>query len=135
MSVHSTRVDEENQVTCKQPLLRPVPQRDMYVLCEDYTRYFKVDGVTRKVTVPEGFIFDGASIPKWAWQVIYSPFHPDVMAAALVHDYLYGHHKFTRIESDSIFEYLLIKNGVDETKASLMYKAVRVGGRSAWEIK
>ena len=113
-----------------QPKVEPIPGRDMFGVTEDYS----VVSLAEKITVPEFFITDGASIPMFAWQIMYTPFHPDVMAAAVVHDWLYTNHQCSRKMADLIFKDILIANGVDESKADLMYKAVRIGGRAAWKM-
>ena len=38
--------------------------------------------------IPEGFEFDGASVPRFFWRIV-SPFQPWVIRAACGHDYLY----------------------------------------------
>jgi len=85
------------------------------------------------VHVPAGFKWDGASIPRFLWRVVDSPFQPDLMVPSLVHDYLYEQGDksgFTREEADKLFHKLLIANGVDEDLAETMYSGVRVGGGS-----
>lgn len=112
-----------------QPSLSPVPHRDEYCLDEDYTYKFR----DIKIVVPGYFCFDGASIPAWAQPLTYTPFHPMVMAAALVHDWLYCSHQVPRETADDIFLEILLRNGADQGKAELMYKAVRVGGGWFWD--
>ena len=113
----------------RQPNLRPVPNGNKYELLRDYgTTVDLVD-----IVVPRFFRYDGASIPPIAWQIIYSPFHPDVMLPALVHDWLYYNHQTDREQADDIFYYLLKDNGVDDYKCSTMWQAVKVGGEYAWE--
>jgi len=56
------------------------------------------------------------------------------MAAAVDHDWIYLTHQVPRKEADQRFYSILIKNGVNKTKAKLMYRALRVGGGPAWEM-
>jgi len=116
-------------MTLLQPNLSPVPMNDQYALLDDYSIKY---GNT-KITVPEFFIYDGASIPSFGWLVTYTPFHPDIMAPALIHDWLYVNHQLTRGMADQILYDLMILNGANKTKAKLMYQAVRIGGGAAWD--
>jgi len=111
----------------------PVPHDNVYNL--DTSIY--IDGVK----IPKGFRWDGASIPRFLWALIYSPFHPDVMAPSMVHDYLYRYHDgqdgnrvFTRKAADDLFEKLLIANGVATETVNTMYSGVRIGGKSSWRV-
>jgi len=112
-----------------QPSLCPVPQHDKYYLLNDYpVKYGNI-----KITVPAMFIFDGASIPWFAWLSTYTPFHPDVMGPAVVHDWLYLNHQTVRNVADEIFYDLLILNGANIVKSKLMYKAVKLAGKTYWK--
>jgi hypothetical protein len=117
-----------------QPKLQPRPDKNLYELIEDYTYACTVDDVKISITVPVGFEYDGASIPAIGWVATYTPFHPDVMCAALVHDFLYDGNTLgvDRYTADSILYQLLVENGVREQVAEIMYQAVRIGGGSHW---
>lgn len=115
-----------------QPWLEPVPGKDQYKLVVEYTLSVTVEETPIEITVPKDFIYDGASIPSFAWTLIYTPFHPDMMLPALIHDYLYKTHETDRDTADSIFYYLLIENGVEKITAEVMHAAVRIGGGSHW---
>lgn len=113
----------------KQPKIQPVFQTDTCELVEDFALVL----LAILIRVPKGFIFDGASIPRAAWSVLgYTPFHPQVILAALVHDWLYLNHQCSRAEADLIFKILLLKNGVDPHAAEQMYLAVRSAGWLFW---
>lgn len=81
-------------------------------------------------TVPRGFRFDGASIPRflWWWN------QPSGIAfpAAIVHDFHYSHQPVPRKFADRSFYWNLIGIGVRTTAAWLMWAAVRVFGGKAW---
>ena len=85
-----------------------------------------------RITVPAGFISDGASIPKYLWSLVGSPFDPMFIVAALVHDYLYDI-GFNRKTADLIFKMLLIHCKVKKSRARVMYRAVRMFGGGAWK--
>lgn len=69
----------------RNPVLVPDPASGLYVLHEPWEFAINRGGV---YSIPAGFSYDGASIPKGAWYTTYSPFNPVVMAAALEHDWL-----------------------------------------------
>lgn len=112
-----------------QPLLRPIPARAEYRLVRDY----EVISDGYRIVVPRCFSCDLASIPAIGWHATYTPHHPLVAAAALVHDWLYFSHQVTRQEADLIFLDLLLRNGADSTKSWIMFKAVVVAGGGAWK--
>jgi hypothetical protein len=81
------------------------------------------------VTVPEGFEFDGASIPRVAWRIIGTPFAPDVVIGGLVHDYLYKNgYKIgiSRKDSDKTFREISILE--QHSRAHVMYRTLRMLG-------
>lgn len=81
-------------------------------------------------TVPKGFRFDGASIPRplWWWNDPAGVSFP----AAIVHDYHYTHQTVSRKQADDAFFRNLVSIGVRPTAAWLMWVAVRVCGGRAW---
>ncbi len=58
----------------------------------------KGSGLT--IRVPDGFVTDGPSIPRWMWLVI--PTHRMVKSAAL-HDFMRERLEFTKLTGDAIF--------------------------------
>lgn len=88
-----------------------------------------VDQVMHWVSIPPGYYFDGASIPRWLWSFIGSPFEPDLMTAACVHDWYCDHSSEcyqSRVIGDAVFFYLLTKAGVARWRRVLMYLGVRL---------
>lgn len=87
-----------------------------------------VDGVKHFVRIPEGYIFDGASIPRWAWSIVGYPFEPDLIEAACVHDWYCDRatHYFERVIGDNVFLKLLADAGVPTWRRAIMYAAVRL---------
>lgn len=100
-----------------------------YELIED----FKIDYQGAMIVVPKYFSYDGASIPSFGWQAIYTPFDPIVMLPALVHDWLYTNHQIQRDQADKLFRKLLKDNGVPPPKVETMYRAVQFFGAAAWD--
>lgn len=62
-------------------------RRASYVVYEDYTVRYAVDGVLQRLTVPAGFITDLASVPRVARSII-GRVGPH-LEAAIIHDYLF----------------------------------------------
>ena len=93
------------------------------------------------IFVPAGFKTDFASIPHWAWPVMGHPAGKHGKAA-VVHDCLYqyphaGHlHKKpytrTRRRCDQLFLEGLQVLEVAWWRRTIMYSAVRIGGRGPW---
>ena len=92
----------------------------MYAIRSYYAKYFR---------------YDGASIPAPAWQLTFSPFHPDVMLPSLIHDWVFYNHQINRDALDEIFYRLLRDNGVNYLKANTMWAAVRATGGIFWETQ
>jgi hypothetical protein len=112
---------------------------DGWILAADYT--YRANDLTR-VTVPEGFVFDLASIPRVFWRVI-APFELS-LAAPLVHDWGYWmrgrmprpsvvpYRTYNRHEMDDLFREIMRKELVPVWRRVLAYRAVRVCGGRAW---
>jgi hypothetical protein len=100
-----------------------------YELLDDHA----VDFDDAHIVVPRYFSYDGASIPAFAWRLVYTPFDPKVMRAALVHDWLYSNHQVRRKVADKAFRHLLRQSGVPDDKARVMYEAVRLAGDAYWD--
>jgi hypothetical protein len=90
-----------------------------YVLRETGERY--------ELTVPVGFVCDGASIPGIAWSLVGHPFGP-VLPAAVLHDYLYSelNQTYDRRQADRLFRNVLrLLPEVSRMESEIMYRAVR----------
>lgn len=94
------------------------------------TRQFKRDGIT----IPKGFVWDGASVPRWFWSIV--PRWGRFSSAALIHDYLYatgGKHKdlmMTRDEVDNLFYRHMIEDGTAKWRAWIIWFSVHLFGKS-----
>lgn len=94
-------------------------------------RYGTNDG-KYEIVVPEGFITDLASIPRylWWWQ---AP-HEAAMAPAIIHDYLYWLQPCTKEEADAVLYLALLEVGVEKRDARAVYFGVRTAAaQRAWE--
>lgn len=120
-----------------QPCITPISPRE-YRLDHDWTVEFELKGLKHEITVPQGYITDGASVPRILWPLV----RPDglVRAGSVLHDYLYGLRgfsakqgfHFTRRECDIIFRDIMKECGVSWLKRGTMYNAVRLFGWLPW---
>jgi len=91
------------------------------------TKPLKFDGIT----IPEGFVTDGASAPNVAASIA-PPMGFAGAAAAVLHDWFYsldsGKSNISRKEADKIFYETMRSCGVGYFRAKAIYWAVRAGG-------
>ena len=89
------------------------------------------------IHVPPKFMTDYASIPGFLWW-FGKPWGKHGMAA-VIHDWLYweqkipGWNKFERKYADEIFHKCMLDSRVGKYKARLMYWAVKLCGKGAWD--
>lgn len=106
-----------------------------------------------RLTVPAGYVYDGASVPRWLWSV--TGILPDGLQreAALLHDWLYEHRGappapsyeragvrgweacaevWTRGAADRLFGRLMREAGVPKVRRRSAYLAVRAFGWLYW---
>lgn len=90
-------------------------------------------------TIPEGFEFDMASIPKPLWWIV-APFELSV-SAPLIHDYYYRkggkpneleNEELDKEAADNIFYEMMRAEGVSFLRSRIAYYAVRVFGFLSW---
>lgn len=114
------------------PVTDPTVKKTLYDLVDEVV--IESPRLEAPLIIPAGYRFDGASIPRAAWSAIgYTPFHPRVVGAALPHDFLYEQEgPCSRRVADDIFLDILLEDGVPESDALLMYRAVRTFGRMFW---
>ena len=102
------------------------------ILEADYT--YSINGFL--ITVPKGFITDGASIPK-SLQWIYDPYGKYIKGA-VIHDYLYSKYNDTGINrtlADKIFDFIMKETGVNSKTRRKFYIAVKYFGKIFWQDK
>lgn len=87
--------------------------------------------------VPNGYVCNGASIPRPLWSIIGSPFDPMNAEFAWVHDPGYLTHAFTREQTDDMAYCIALQSGNSEAKAHAIWVGVRafadLPGISAWK--
>jgi hypothetical protein len=110
----------------------------MWTIAEDW--YFTIQG--KEYVIPEGFVFDGASIPKF----LHTWLSPTgvLLMGGLVHDYAYKYERLLKADknevtnqmtqkaADIIFRDINIEQNGFHFLNYLAYWALRVGGFMAW---
>ena len=96
--------------------------RPEWRLLEDL--WFRIDGLI--LTIPAGFLFDYASVPRGLWNT-FPPIDPHYGPAALCHDWLCATELLPRREADTIFLDAMRYANVLSWKRALMWMAVRLG--------
>lgn len=79
-------------------------------------------------TVPAGFHYDGASIPRQAWSIIGHPFTGAFIRPAALHDWYCVHKSIQSSAAHRLLYDGLRSEGVGWFRAQLMYRAVQVFG-------
>lgn len=88
-----------------------------------------------RIVVPEGFITDGASVPR-IFQNIFPPLDGDYDAAAVLHDYVYQHAVAlgrTKADADNLLKAGMEAMHTAAWKRFLIYQGVHRGGQLAWD--
>lgn len=99
-----------------------------------YVDIWSSAGVDFRVTVPEGFESDGASIPAPFWWITGPPIRDKHLVPAIVHDYLCDSARdhSERLIADAVFRKLLADHGVSRWKQLVFWLAVYFHGRFLW---
>lgn len=139
----------------KQPLNLPVGER-LYELAEGWCyQWFDEGGREwRRICIPAGYRYDGASVPRKAWTI--SGLTPDglIRGAATIHDFIYDHRGnmpegschavfdggwrpapdivFTRKDADLLFLQIMRESGVASHRCWMAFMAVRLFGGTFW---
>lgn len=107
--------------------LPPGFQRPSWEVMEGF-RYAvsDLDNPTEIIEVPEGFIFDGASVPL-PFRLLVPMAHPDYIQAAALHDWMLESGRYTRRYCDHVFHEALGVLGMPDFWRGAMFVAVRLG--------
>lgn len=85
---------------------------------------------SRWAHLPEGFVTDFASVPRFFWRVL--PPWGRYLRAAVCHDFLYYSGVTTRADADATFLAMMEGDGVSWWRRWAMYAAVRGFGGIPW---
>ncbi len=89
--------------------------------------YDKRKEVHYHFTIPKGYCYDGASVPRMFWRIIGAPTDNSFLIPALIHDVLCEHKElvnYDRYFADKVFERLLTVNDVSAFKRWLIFHSV-----------
>ena len=109
------------------PAIRPLKGAD-YVLAEDFYFPAKVGEWDVVVWVKPGFRSDGASVPRFLWRVLGSPYDPDIVAQSIAHDALYRGEIVPRKDADAAYRDLMAEGGVGKRRRRVFWIGVRLFG-------
>jgi hypothetical protein len=84
-----------------------------------------IDSNGRTWTAPETSIVDGASIPRFFWRLIGSPFVGKYRRASVVHDVYCKQQTRPYKQVHKMFHDAMLCDGVSKSKAWVMYQAVK----------
>lgn len=116
-----SNTEEERKSIKKYPFIN---KTNLQVLLVDYRKNKKY-----YFTVPKGYCYDGASIPRLFWRVIGSNTDNRFLVPALIHDVLCEHHEYVdndRKFSSLVFNALLEASEVFPLKRFFMKNSVDV---------
>ncbi len=85
-----------------------------------------LDAPSDVIEVPEGFIFDGASVPL-PFRALVPMAHPAYIQAAALHDWMLESGRYTRRHCDRVFHEALGVLGMPAFWRWIMFAAVRIG--------
>ena len=97
-------------------------KKELKVCLKDYKK-----NKLYEFTIPKGYCYDGASIPRLFWRVIGSNTDNKFLIPALIHDVLCEHHEYIendRAFSTEVFNVLLESNEVSSFKRFFMKNSV-----------
>jgi hypothetical protein len=110
------------------PPIVPFADWDYYYLAEDLE--WRFDDLDIVITAKKGFVTNLASVPRVFWSLM--PVAARYSYPAIIHDYLYSSQSLSRAASDLLLREAMEETGVNNVKSFLVYKSVRLFGRSAW---
>lgn len=112
---------QEKKLIKKYPFIN---KKTLFVELADYKK-----NKNYNFSIPKGYCYDGASIPRFFWRVVGSNTDNRFLIAALVHDVLCEHHDYVdndRIFSSEVFNALLEASEVSCFQRFLMKNSVNV---------
>lgn len=111
--------NKDSKDICAKPFLN---KKDLSVVLVDY-----VNLETYEFTIPKGYCWDGATIPRIFWRFIGPKTDNRFLVPSLIHDVLCENHQyvgFDRYFSTKVFERLLYVSKVPAFKRWMMFHSV-----------
>lgn len=114
--------------TPARPLLQPIPGpgKTQYTLARPFQ-------YREGCWAPEGFVFDGASVPRAVWPIINHPFAAQIVIGAIGHDWDYWTHRVGFKEANAHLRDACVRDGMIPFKAALVQKSVDAFGKGYWK--
>lgn len=119
------------QPTSSISLSRPIGYTDgnSFVITEDWSVFIPGLGT---INLKKGWRGE-SSIPRFAWGIVgLSPTSGQVLAAGLIHDWLYATKRVARSMADDVYFVISVVCGATQNQASAMYDSLRWFGWIAW---
>lgn len=88
-------------------------------------KFIFIDGNGIQWIAPKGSIVDGASIPRFCWRIIGSPFVGRYRRASVIHDVFCKTKALPDFLVHKMFYNAMLADGVSKQKAKAMYWAVK----------
>ncbi len=110
---------EEKKSIQKYPF---ICKKDLSVCLADYRK-----NKSYNFTIPKGYCYDGASIPRLFWRIVGSNTDNRFLIPALIHDVLCEHHNYVNNDrkfSTNVFNALLEANGINALQRFFMKNSV-----------
>lgn len=110
---------EEKKSIQKYPF---ICKKDLSVCLADYRK-----NKSYNFTIPKGYCYDGASIPRLFWRIVGSNTDNRFLIPALIHDVLCEHHNYVNNDrkfSTNVFNALLEANGINALQRFCMKNSV-----------
>lgn len=105
----------------------------LYKVVSGYSAEVVLIGWRVVITIDPGYVFDGASIPRWLWPIAGHPLESPHDAASLIHDRLYTAHILSRRQSDWVYAQILAQAGLAYWRIALEWIVLRFFGQKAWD--
>lgn len=108
--------------------------RDFQVFVYDIDKtVYGLDRGEYLITIPEGFIVDGSTIPRFLWAVFH-PFDTEALRGSVTHDMIYSklYKQFPKLFADDVLRECMRYDGATELKANVFRKGVGMFGKGGW---
>lgn len=129
------------------PVLKPNNSRfrirknkKWFKLVEDHLmEWYDEEGLYHSELIPKGYEWDGATIPQMLWSFLGYGKMGALSEISVTHDWpyilkgkLHNGTIMSRKQSDTLFKNQCLAIGIPERTASIMYRAIRIGGLKYW---
>lgn len=123
--------DDNDKSSFKQRVILEVEGKYTWILHKEF-EYYRTDNPNEIIQVPKGTVTDLATVPRILWSVV--PPLGLYTKAAIIHDYLYQNAIKNKKYADDVFLEAMTVAGVPKCRRWLMYQAVRIFGRGAYQF-